>query len=141
MSTLKTSLVRLQSLQEDEDNTIKRIHELENILADDTLGQVTLSKAQVELSTLKKQIKSSKQNKRASVRTLGGAGVTTKNRALFNKYEEERKNHEEEIRQLHVQLQHAGIEERRRLEELLRNAQKKNEEEIKLLQLKLSKFQ
>jgi len=123
MATLKTSLVRLQSLQEDEDNTIKRIHELENILADDTLGQVTLSKAKVELATLQKQVQ--KGSRRASVRNLGSSGVATKNRALFNKYEEERKAHEEEIRQLHVQLQTAGIEERRRLEELLRNAQKK----------------
>ena len=123
MTTLKTSLVRLQSLQEDEDNTIKRIHELENILADDTLGQVTLSKAKVELATLQKQVQ--KGSRRASVRNLGSSGVATKNRALFNKYEEERKAHEEEIRQLHVQLQTAGIEERKRLEELLKNAQKK----------------
>jgi len=123
MTTLKTSLVRLQSLQEDEDNTIKRIHELENILADDTLGQVTLSKAKVELATLQKQVQ--KGSRRASVRNLGSSGVTTKNRALFNKYEEERKAQEEEIRQLHVQLQTAGIEERKRLEELLKRAQKK----------------
>ena len=123
MTTLKTSLVRLQSIQEDENNTIKRIHELENILADDTLGQVTLSKAKVELATLQKQVQ--KGSRRASVRNLGSSGVATKNRALFNKYEEERKTHEEEIRKLHEQLQTAGIEERKRLEELLKNAQKK----------------
>ena len=137
--TKATSLLKLQSLQQKSLRIISRTHELESILADTTVSTVKRTQAKVELAQLQRKEKRVQYTKRLSMTNLGGAGIVTKNRALLNAKDEERRRHEEEIRMLHLQLQNRGDasnnnktddddEEVRKIEEQLKVAQMALEE-------------
>ena len=75
--TIGSSLVRLQSLEDEEINTTQRINELQSILSDTSTSIVKRSKAKVELATLQKN--TTNLQRRASIQKLGGSGIV-KNR-------------------------------------------------------------
>lgn len=75
--TIGSSLVRLQSLEDDDERVANRIAELQSILSYTSTSIVQRSKAKVELATLQK--KDVNLQRRASIQKLGGSGIV-KNR-------------------------------------------------------------